>query len=293
MAGTVLDDGGTVFHVFMLADGRLAEYRPEGFSLGPPGPDQAPRGSFGKWSLHEVPESEGGNAAYCSVHKGLNHCLLGTRPAGQRADPRGTSDESAWTGTHPAGIRDEWTPSQGVGPGPGSAAGTAAPRVRPGAALPSAPASLQLRVMDPRSLLVIGKGATLHERSFSGRVKQAWVRHKHPQKLVRIAATLQSAMLALDEKGALYVWEFKGKGRWDGPSQRSAAGWPPYVAAAPRPSETIAYLCQSAAALTAAPTDWRTAPPCRAATPAHSRRRGRLHRVAHNRHGRQPRLRLR
>lgn len=110
-----------------------------------------------------MPESEGGNAAYCSVQAGLNHCLTGTRPAGYRPEQRPAKDDSAWGGSIRAAIRDEWAPSPGLG-------GPALPP-RPGAATPPAPSALQLRVMDPRSLLVVGKAAVVYERSFSGRAK--------------------------------------------------------------------------------------------------------------------------
>lgn len=179
-----------------------AEYRPEGSA---PGTDGEPRVSYGKWSVHEVrrrptesergsqhnapvrvsiscvagdgfplnssvwpdqvPESEGGNAPYCSVQKGLNHCLTGVRSAGNLQEVRPLVDDSAWTVTTRAAVRDDWAPSLDTG-----TAG-AALRVRPGTAAPQAPAGLQLRVMEPRSLLVVGKAAVVYERSFSGRVK--------------------------------------------------------------------------------------------------------------------------
>lgn len=111
----------------------------------------------------QVPESEGGNAAYCSVQMGLNHCLTGTRPAGHRPEPRPARDDSVWSGSLRAAIRDEWVPAL--------AASGAALRARPGAALPPPLAAVQLRVMDPRSLLVVGKASVVYERSFSGRVR--------------------------------------------------------------------------------------------------------------------------
>lgn len=46
------------------------------------------------------------------------------------------------------------------------------------------------------------------------------MKHKHPSKLSRIAATMQSAMVAVDDRGALHLWEFDGALSRSAPSPR-------------------------------------------------------------------------
>ena len=185
--------------LFLAADGRLAEYEPEGFGpAGAPRPGRPPSPTQGRWSIHEVPETEGGNAGYCALEAGPYNCMTGVV-----SSVRLRTEALAGVGM------DVITATAVVPAAKGS-------RGRP--LVPVAPwlsgAGMQLRLMLPHSLFVLGPGGMMHERFFNGHAA-VWVAHDQPRRLVAVAAVFNFSVIVLDDAGVLHIRERHGDSlRW-------------------------------------------------------------------------------
>jgi hypothetical protein len=201
---------GRIF--FTLVDGRIGEFHAPGFGGGNVGPSKAPlkdkkQGPVYTWSILEAPESEGGNAEYCTSARGPANCLEGIKESQWGWQPPVSSTES-----QKKKISSKGRPGRRI-------VGRADPKESdtsfnseslPSPAAPWNQSTLslfQLRTMHAdKSVFFIGRDGAAFERFYNGEV-WLWLKHEHTRPFAGILGTYGGGVLVVDSEHNLLLRE--------------------------------------------------------------------------------------
>lgn len=201
---------------FSLVDGRIGELHAPGLGGGNVGPislSASPRdrkqGSVYTWSILEAPETEGGNAEYCTSVRGPANCLEGIKDS-----------QSGWQ--PPVSITEfsqkKRSPSKGRLGRRGVARSDPAKETETTSATQSllsraspwkhgTESLFQLRTMQTdKSIFFIGRDGAAFERFFSGEA-WLWLKHEHTLRLSGIVGMYSGGVFVVDAERNLFLRE--------------------------------------------------------------------------------------
>ncbi|GBG72662.1 hypothetical protein CBR_g12234 [Chara braunii] len=239
---------------FPLRDGRLGELHLQGTGGMLTGPTYAasqnqpasrrPTGNY-TWTIIEVPETEGGNAEYCSSSAGPANCLEGTHQWGERgwSNRGGGSDQGGSGGSSSPSMRRRGWGSKhhesggSKRAGAGNGGGDENEDVDGDAAVPSVNtrASMAAPVMggmagvfkmrliqhDTSMFLVMDDGVVA-ERYFNGE-SWVWINHENSSPIAALTAVYNGSVLGFDKSGCIQLRERHGSNlRWHNVSSEDA-----------------------------------------------------------------------
>lgn len=200
---------------FSLVDGRIGEFHAPGFGGGNLGPiaSSVPRdrkqGSVYTWSILEAPETEGGNAEYCTSVRGPANCLEGVKDSQsgwqppvssiefsqkKRSSAKGRVGRRGVGRADPAKESETYSNSQ-------SLLSRTAPWKH------SIESLFQLRTMQTdKSIFFIGRDGAAFERFFSGEA-WLWLKHEHTLRLSSIVGMYSGGVFVVDAERNLFLRE--------------------------------------------------------------------------------------
>ncbi|CAM6104128.1 unnamed protein product [Calypogeia fissa] len=201
---------------FSLVDGRIGELHAPGLgggNVGPVGSNSPPRdkkqGPVYTWSVLEAPETEGGNAEYCTSFRGPANCLEGIKDSQSGWQPPVSSTEFSQKKKSLSkgrlgrrGVaRSDPVKEVDASKGSQSLLSRASPWTQ------SIESLFQLRTMQTdKSIFFIGRDGAAFERFFSGEA-WLWLKHEHTLRLSGILGMYSGGVFVVDAERNLFLRE--------------------------------------------------------------------------------------
>ncbi|BBN02887.1 hypothetical protein MPTK1_2g18990 [Marchantia polymorpha subsp. ruderalis] len=214
---------GRIF--FSLIDGRVGELHVPGLGGGNVGPvvggssgpsvrDRKQGGSY-TWSILEAPETEGGNAEYCTSVRGPANCLEGIKDSQSGWQPpvsstdisqRKRSGMKGRTGRRGGGVSATRAEAASVVKDSKSFVGSSS-LLRAAPWNGSVSSQFMLRTMQAeKSIFFVGRDGAAFERFFSGEA-WLWLKHEHSLSLSGIVGIYSGGVFVVDAEHNLFLRE--------------------------------------------------------------------------------------